>query len=194
MNPERDVPHLTAMHPTLEQLDAGLAEIRASPRDHGTLELIACRPAPGERVVLDVATLDLAVGLVGDTWHVRPSNKTPDHSPHPERQVTLINARAIAVIAGERARWPIAGDQLYVDLDLGPDNLPPGTRLAIGEAVLEVTAPPHVGCAKFSARFGADALRWVNTPAGRELNLRGIHARVITPGQIHRADPIRKQA
>lgn len=183
--------HPSAMHRTREELDAGLAAIRESPRDHGTLELIVCRPAVGERTVLEVAALDPASGVVGDNWNLRRS-QTPDGWPEPERQVTLINARVIALVAGARDRWILAGDQLYVDLDLGHENLPPGTRLQIGEAVLEVTAPPHTGCARFSARFGSDALRWVNSRDGRALNLRGIHARVAVPGQIHRGDPIRK--
>jgi len=179
------------MHLTIEDLDAGLPAIRESPRDHGTLELIACRPTVGERAVLDVAALDLGSGLVGDNWSVRGSRR-PDGWPDPERQLTLINVRAIALIAGERERWVLAGDQLYVDLDLAAANVPPGTRLQIGEAVVEVTPPPHTGCAKFSARFGDDALRWVSTPAGRALNLRGVNARVAVPGQIRRGDAVRK--
>ena len=182
------------MHQTREQLDAGLAQIRESPRDQGTLELITYRPALDERVVVDVATLDLAVGLVGDTWNMRPSSRTADRSPHPDMQLTVMNARVIALVAGDRERWPLAGDQLYVDLDLGADNLPPGTQLQIGEAVVMVTAQPHTGCAKFIARFGSDAQRWVNSPTGRALNLRGINTRVVTPGQIRRSDPVRKLA
>jgi MOSC domain-containing protein YiiM len=181
------------MHRTPEELDAGLAAIRESPRDHGTLAWIACRPTTGERTVLEVATLDFSSGVVGDSWNLRRS-RSPDGWPDPERQVTLINARVIALIAGERERWALAGDQLYVDLDLSHDNLPPGSRLEIRDAVLEVTATPHTGCAKFSERFGSEALRWVNSATGRTLNLRGIHARVVVPGQIHRGDPIRKLA
>ncbi len=179
------------MHRTLEELDAGLAAIRESPRDHGTLELIACRPAVGERAVLDLATLDVTTGLVGDTWNVRPTKK-PDRAPDPDAQVTLMNARVIALITGDRAQWPLAGDQLYVDFDLGLDNLPPGTRLQVGDAVLAVTAVPHTGCAKFTARFGSEATRWINSPTGRALNLRGINTRVVASGQIRPADPIRK--
>lgn len=180
------------MLPTREQLDAALPHLRESPRDRGTLELIAYRPAEGERVVVDVAALDLGVGLVGDTWNVRPSRHMPDRSPHPDMQLTLMNVRAIAVIAGERERWSLAGDQLYVDLDLSADNLPPGTQLQIGEARVVVTAQPHTGCAKFSARFGSDAQRWVNAPTGRALNLRGINTRVVVAGQIRRGDLVHK--
>jgi hypothetical protein len=182
------------MHRTRDELEAGLATIGESPRDQGTLELIVCRPAPGERAVLDTATLDLAVGLVGDTWNARPSSRMADHSPHPDMQLTLMNARVIDLLTGERERWPLAGDQLYVDLDLSIDNLPPGSRLQIGEAVVEVTAQPHTGCAKFTARFGSEASRWVSIPAGRALNLRGINTRIISPGQIRRGDRVRKLA
>lgn len=181
------------MHRTQEELDAGLAEIRASPRDDGIVEWISYRPSQGERVVVDRATLDLTAGMVGDTWNQRPSSRTPDRSPHPDMQLTLMNARVIALLAGDRAHWAIAGDQLYVDLDLSADNLPPGTQLSLGDAVVEVTAQPHTGCAKFTARFGSDAARWINAPAGRALNLRGVNARVVTPGVIHRADRIRKR-
>ena len=181
------------MHRTPEQLDAGLDAIRASPRDDGTLDWITCRPANGERIVLETATLDVAGGLVGDNWATRPT-KRPDQQPHPDAQVTLMNARAIDVIAGPRDRWALAGDQLYVDLDLSLDNLPAGTRLQIGDAVLEVTALPHTGCAKFTERFGSAATAWVNTPVGRALNLRGINARVLAPGQVRRGASIRKLA
>jgi len=189
---DRDDPQLLALHRTPDQLEAGLAAIRAAPNDGGTLELIACRPDKYERVVLDTATLDVDAGVVGDSWVTRGSRAMPDHAPNPEAQVTLMNARVIALLAGDRARWPIAGDQLYVDLDLSLDNLPAGTRLQLGDAVLQVTPLPHTGCAKFSARFGSEALRWVNTPTGRALNLRGIHARVVTAGRVRRGDAIRK--
>lgn len=179
-------------HRTAEQLEAGLAEILGAPTTNGTIVLIARRPAAGEREVLDRAALDLAVGLVGDTWSQRTSSRTTDGSPHPEQQLTLMSSRVIAVLAPDRADWPLAGDQLYVDLDLGADNLPPGTRLQIGSVILEVSTLPHTGCAKFSARFGSEAAKWTNSQAGRKLNLRGINARVIVPGEIARGDSIRK--
>ena len=182
------------MHRTQEQLEAGLAAILESPRDQGTVELIACRPAPGERTVLDAATFDAETGVVGDSWNARPSKLMPDRRPHPDAQVTLMNARVIALLAGDREHWAIAGDQLYVDLDLSPANLPTGTRLAVGDTVLEVTPLPHTGCAKFNARFGSDATRWINAPNGRALNLRGINTRIVTPGQVRRGDAIRKLA
>ena len=143
--------------------------------------------------MLEEATLDPAVGLVGDNWRERRARTTPDGSPDPERMLTLMSTRAIAAIAGDPGRWPLAGDQLYVDLDLGLENLPAGTRLAVGTAVLEVSAAPHTGCAKFTERFGSEATRWVNTQAGRSLNLRGINARVVTGGVVRRGDAIRKQ-
>jgi MOSC domain-containing protein YiiM len=172
-------------HAELSALDEGLPAVRRSPPDDGTVELIACRPAEGQRQVLAEAELDPEQGLVGDGWQARGT-------PHPERQLTLMNARAAALVAGPRESWALAGDQLYVDLDLGEANLPPGTRLAVGSAVIEVTAEPHRGCGKFSRRFGVDAMRWVNSAVGRELNLRGINARIVRGGVVRPGDAISK--
>jgi MOSC domain-containing protein YiiM len=170
-----------------EELTAGLDEVARSPVGTGTLELIVRRPAVAQREVVETAQLDLELGLVGDNW----STRSPDGSADPDRQLTLMNARAVALVAADPDRWPLAGDQLYVDLHLGGSELPPGTRLAIGDtAVIEVTAAPHTGCAKFSARFGIDAARLVNSPAGRALNLRGINARVVRAGTIRRGDKV----
>ena len=180
------------MHRQTEELEAGLDEIRSAPADDGVVELIVVRPAVDEREVQTEGTLDRAVGLVGDTWDQRPSGRTDDGSPHPDMQLNIMNARAAALIAGDRTRWPLAGDQLYLDLDLSGENLPAGTRLALGDAVIEVTDQPHTGCAKFSGRFGVDALRFVNSPAGRELNLRGINARVVEGGVLRAGDRVRK--
>ncbi len=181
------------MYRTAETLDAGLDHIRRSPATNGTLELIVRRPAVDEREILAEGQLDSTVGLVGDTWAERGSTKTPDGRAHPGRQLTLMNARLAALLAGDnRDRWAQAGDQLYVDLDLSETNLPAGTRLAVGDAVIKVTGEPHTGCAKFSARFGPDALRFVNSAVGRELRLRGINARVLSAGTIRVGDRIRK--
>jgi MOSC domain-containing protein YiiM len=174
-------------------LEAGLGEITRSPADVGMVELVVRRPAENEREVLDVGELDLELGLVGDAWPTRGSSRTADGGPNPGAQVTVMNARLIALLAGARERWPLAGDQLYVDLDLSADNLPPGTQLAVGTAVLEVTAEPHTGCAKFSARFGSDALRFINSPTGRQLRLRGVNARVVQPGVVRAGDEIAKR-
>jgi MOSC domain-containing protein YiiM len=156
------------------------------------LELIVRRPTIEERDVIVEGELDTAEGLVGDNWRVKGSPSTPDGSSHPDAQITLMNTRAAALIAGDRDRWPLAGDQLYVDLDISGENLPPGTRLAVGTAVLEVTDKPHTGCKKFAARFGSEAWRFVNSPVGRELNLRGINTKVITAGTVRAGDAIRK--
>ena len=177
--------------PTLQQ---GEAEVRRSPKDIGTVELIARRPAVEEREVLAEAELDPVEGMVGDCWRQRGSKATEDGSAHPDMQLTLMNARAAALIAGSVDRWPLAGDQLYVDLDLSGENLPPGTRLEIGSAVIEVTAIPHTGCGKFIRRFGVDAQRFVNSDLGRELNLRGINARIVSGGTVRQGDAIRRIA
>jgi MOSC domain-containing protein YiiM len=176
-------------------LEAGLPEIRCSPADGGRVELIVRRPAVDEREVLAEATLDPVAGLVGDTWGVRPSSRTPDGAPHPEKQLTVINARLAALIAGAVFdRQLLAGDQLYVDLDLSVANLPPGSRLQVGSAVIEVTAPPHLGCAKFSARYGPDALRFVNSATGKALRLRGLNARILVGGAVCAGDAVTKLA
>jgi MOSC domain-containing protein YiiM len=177
-------------HATVEELEAGLAHIAQSPVGMGRVELIVRRPAVDQREVVDAAEVTVELGLVGDSWIDRPSRETPDHSPDPERQLNVMNARAAALIARSADRWPLAGDQLYVDLHLGTNELPPGTRLHIGEAIIEVTPPPHRGCAKFTQRFGLAAMRFVNSEVGREMNLRGINAKVIVPGTIRTGDAI----
>ena len=179
-------------HLTREALDQGLDEIRRSPKDQGVLELIVRRPEIGEREVLAEGELDLNDGLEGDNWGSRGSASTDDGSAHPEMQLNLMNSRVIALLAGTRDRWPLAGDQLFVDLDLSVEHQPPGTRLALGTALIDVTAEPHTGCGKFVERFGLDAMRFVNSPAGRRLNLRGINAKVVQPGRVAVGDPIRR--
>jgi hypothetical protein len=181
-------------HLTMAKLEAGLAALAPSPKDEGRLELIVRRPAVGEREVLDEADLDLVVGLVGDTWNRRPSSRTQDRSPHPYMQLNLMNSRVADLIAGGRTRWPLAGDQLYIDLDLSAGSLTPWTRLTIGTAVIEITDQPHTGCDKFASRFGVDAVKFVNSSLGRTLNLRGINARVVVPGRVRSGDLVRKSA
>ena len=180
---------------TLSDLQARLDEVRAAPSDNGILKLIACRPAENERELLEEGELDLELGLVGDMWSVRPSTSTGNGGPNPEAQLTIMNARATALVSesDDHERWAEAGDQLYVDLDISQENLPAGTRLAIGEAVVEITASPHLGCGKFSSRFGVDAHKFVNSATGRELRLRGVNARVVTPGTVRRGDTVSKQ-
>jgi hypothetical protein len=150
--------------------------------------MIVRRPAVRAREVIEEGELDVAEGLVGDNWRQRSSNRTVDGSPHPDMQLNVISSRVAALVAQVKERWQLAGDQLYVDLDLSAANLPPGTQLAIGSAVIEVTSQPHTGCSKFVERFGVDAMKFVNSPLGRELNLRGINARVVKPGKIRVGD------
>ncbi|MEQ8839454.1 MAG: hypothetical protein RIB98_00600 [Acidimicrobiales bacterium] len=173
------------------QLEATLDHVRASPAE-GTLELIVQRPAVDERIELAEAELNTDEGLAGDTWNQRGSKRTEDGSPHPDMQLNIMNARILAAIAQSPDRMALAGDQLIVDMDLSEANLPAGTELAIGEAVIQVTDQPHTGCAKFSRRFGVEAHRFVNSETGKQLRLRGINARVVTPGTIRQGDQIRK--
>ena len=168
---------------------AALAAAPPEPRDRGTLAVLVARPAPGERTVLEAGALDAEVGLVGDTWAGRGSSRTADGTSHPDMQLTLMSTRVLAAVA-DPARWPLAGDQLLVDLDLSPANLPVGTRLEVGSAVVVVTDQPHTGCALFAARFGVDALRVIGTPEGRAQRLRGINARVEVPGTLAPGDAV----
>jgi hypothetical protein len=174
------------------RFEAELDTIREAPAGSGTVELLVRRPAVDEREVVDEVELDLVEGLVGDNWLTRGSRAMADGSANPKAQLTVMNARLAAVVAGPREQWAAAGDQLYVDFDLSKENVPPGTRLAVGSAVIEVTDEPHTGCAKFSARFGSAALRFINSPSGRALNLRGINARVVEPGRVRNGDAISK--
>ena len=179
-------------HRTTVELEAALVEVRQAPADDGTVDLIVGRPATGEREVLDEGLLDLAEGLVGDNWRERGSRHTPDGAAEPDRQLNVINARLSRLVAVDPERRALAGDQLHLDLDLSIANLPPGTRLALGSAVIEVTEPPHLGCAKFVERFGREAMRFVNSPLGRELRLRGMNAKVVVAGTVRPGDTVAK--
>ena len=183
--------HGVIHYATTAELDAGLDRIRRAPRTAGRLELIVRRPGIGTRELLDTARLDLDDGLVGDGWRSRGSSRTPDGSANRAAQITLMSSRVAALVAREGPdRWALAGDQLYVDLDLSGDNLPPGAQLAIGSAVLELSPAPHTGCKKFADRFGMDAARFVNSPTGRALRLRGANAFVVVPGEVRVGDVI----
>ena len=178
----------TVTHLSKEQLEAGLDQILQSPKDEGILELIVVRPAEGERQVLEVGELNEVEGLIGDNWNVRPSTSTPDNSPHPEKQLNIMNSRSVALIAQDKDRWQLAGDQLYIDLDLSDENLPAGSRIKIGTAIIEITPPPHNGCKKFVERFGLDAMKFVNSEIGKKHHLRGVCAKVVQSGTIKTGD------
>ena len=175
-------------HLSRERLEAGLDHIREAPRNHGRLVLVVRRPDVGRRELPEEAVLDRVTGLEGDNWLTRGSTSTPDGSANPRKQVTVMNARVARLVAGGIARMPLAGDQLYVDLDISVNNLPAGSLLAMGEAVLEVSEDPHHGCAKFVERFGAEAMRFVNSRIGRQLRLRGMNTRVVVPGTVRLGD------
>jgi MOSC domain-containing protein YiiM len=175
---------------TPAELEAGLDHLRAAPKGEGVVELIVRRPTVDERETVDEAELDLEDGLVGDSWRAR--GRSGGRPANEKAQITVTNARSAALVAGDRERWPLAGDQLFVDFDLSGEHIPPGTQLAVGTAVIEVTDDPHTGCKKFSERFGLEALKFVNSPEGRALNLRGINTRVVQPGTVRVGDAIRR--
>ena len=180
------------LHLTTEQIEQGLDFVLQSPKDNAVIKLIVRRPKIGEREVLEKGEIDLEVGLVGDCWKTRGSSRTTDGFGHPDMQLNLMNTRIIDLIAQDKERWKLAGDQFFVDLDLSEENIPPGTRLSIGTATIERTEIPHLGCKKFIDRFGKDAMRFVNSDMGKSLNLRGINAKVIKPGTVKRGDVIVK--
>ncbi|HWD09371.1 MAG TPA: MOSC domain-containing protein [Actinomycetota bacterium] len=191
-------------HLTRPELDAGLPWLLQSPSDAGHVELIVRRPALNQREVLEEAVLDLTVGLVGDNWLARGNRHTPDHAPDPDAQVTVINSRLAALVAGYRPsgttaagdpsidRRALAGDQLYVDFDISEDNLATGSYLQVGTAVIEISAKPHTGCIKFTQRFGRQAVQFVNSSTGRRLRLRGLNARMVVGGRVRAGDLVSK--
>jgi hypothetical protein len=183
---------VSVRHLSTHEIEGGLDHIKQSPKDDGVLHLIVRRPRVGARETLDEAELDTTTGLVGDSWSQRKSSRTADGSPHPDMQLNVMNVRTIALLAQAEERWSLAGDQLFIDLDLSEHNLPAGTQLALGTAVIEVTGQPHAGCGKFVERFGVDAMHFVNSPAGRSLRMRGLNAKVVRAGRIRAGDVVRK--
>jgi hypothetical protein len=182
----------TVKHLTMEELEAALDHLRGAPKDEGVVKLIVRRPQVDEREVIDEAELDPVGGLIGDSWIRRGSRRTLDGSPHPDMQINIMNARVTSLVAQELERWPLAGDQLYIDMDLSKENLPAGSRIAIGSAVLEVSPLPHTGCHKFVARFGLEAMQFVNSTVGKELCLRGINAKVVQGGVVKLGNKAKK--
>ena len=183
---------MAAKHLTTAELESGLPEIRQSPNNDGELQLISRRPAIGERDLIETGELDTTQGLVGDDWSTRGQHQTPPRDPKPHAQLTLMNARAAQLVSGSKERWALAGDQLYVDFDIGRDNLPIGSRVQIGDAIVEVTAEPHPGCKKFVERFGMDAMTFVNSEEGKQMCLRGINTKIVQSGAIRVGDKINK--
>ena len=188
--PPLDVP--SSFHLTTEQIQAGMPNINQSPSDNGTLELIVIRPESDTRRVLGQVQLSQEGGVHGDRWAKESWKKLPDGRPHPDVQVALTNARLVDLLSQTKDQWSWAGDNLFVDLDLSAENLPPGAKLSIGDTILEVTAEPHNGCKKYAQRFGKDAIRFINSPEGKKLHLRGIYARVVQAGTIRVGDAISK--
>ncbi|QEG37743.1 hypothetical protein Pr1d_50900 [Bythopirellula goksoeyrii] len=178
------------LHLTLDEMESQLEHIRQSPSDNGVLEMIVCRPDVDQRQMLFEAKVDPEQGLLGDSWLTRGDYR--GGPANADTQINVMNSRVISLLAQDRERWQLAGDQLYVDFDLSDENLPVGSKLTIGSAVLEVTAEPHTGCKKFAQRFGPDATKFVNSPEGKRLHLRGINARVVQGGTVRTGDTIRK--
>ncbi len=171
-------------HLTTEEIENNLAQVIESPKDNGTLNLICCRPNENEREILQTGELDIEKGLIGDNWRSRNANI--------DTQLTIMNSRIVDLIAQDKERWKLAGDQLFVDFNLSDENLPHGSKIQIGTAILEVTPQPHNGCKKFVERFGLDAMKFVNSPVGKQFHLRGIYAKVIQSGTIQQGEIVKK--
>lgn len=180
------------MQRTTKELEAKLPYIFDSPSDDGKVEMIAARPAPGERLSMRAGKLDSHLGLVGDNWKERGSRHRPDGSANPAAQVTMMNSRLARAISTDGKDWILAGDQIYVDMDLSTENLPAGSQLQIGDAIVEISEQPHTGCAKFVERFGRDALRFVNVGRGKEMRLRGVNCFVISGGEFKVGAKVKK--
>ena len=178
---------------TIADLEASLGHLRAAPAETGSLEMVVRRPAGGLREILDEGVLDEAVGLVGDNWLSRARSRAIAEGRHLDAMVTVMGARMVGLLGDTAEVRALAGDQLYVDLDISHENLPAGSRIGVGaEAVLEVTAKPHTGCKKFLAHFGDDALAFVNCDVGRQLRLRGLNGRVVRGGVVRPGDVVRR--
>jgi hypothetical protein len=177
------------MHRTTDELTDQLDRILAAPADVGVIEMIVRRPDTDLREVVDSAKLDSDDGLIGDNWS---QTIYEDGTPDKPTQLTLMNSRVADAVAIDRDRWPLAGDQIYVDMNLSVGNLPAGTRIRVGDAVVEISAVPHTGCKKFASRFGKDALRFANVGVGKENRFRGVNAFVVESGEVHTGDRISK--
>ncbi len=171
------------------EIEAGMAHVAASPKDAGRVEAIFIRPETDEREALQEVRISPEGGVEGDRWS---RSGREEKAPDPRSQVSLMNVRVLNLIAPDKERWPMAGDNLIVDLDLDVENLPVGQRLSIGNAVLEVTEVPHPGCKKFLARYGKDAMGYINANERKDLRLRGVFAKVIEPGTVSVGDTIDK--
>lgn len=177
------------MHRTTTELEGHVASILEAPKDAGPIEMIVRRPAEGDREVVESAVLTTAEGLLGDNWVERVDENGDPYFP---AQLTLMNARVADAVAVTRERWPLAGDQVYVDMDISHDNLPPGARIRLGDAIVEISDVPHTGCNKFSGRFGAEALRFANVGVGRDNRFRGVNAFVVEGGSFSVGDKVTK--
>jgi hypothetical protein len=172
-----------ARHLGADALAAGALALAAAPRDAGRLALIVRRLATGARETPADVGLCLEEGVPGDAWSRRPPKK-------PEAQLAVMR-RDVAELLANGQPLTLFGDQLFVDLDVSAANLPPGTRLRVGAALVEMTSEPHDGCRKFRERFGADAFRFVQAKATRDRNFRGVYWRVVEPGRAAVGDPVR---
>lgn len=179
-------------HVTTAIIEKQLPYVEASPKDNGVIKLIVVRPKTNKRQILDSCFISYEKGMEGDNWTLGCWKTTEDGSPHPDVQIAITNYRIHEIFSNLDKDRALAGDNLFVDLDLSERNLKAGDRLALGSAIIKITSVPHNGCGKFKERFGIDALKFVNSPIGKQMHLRGIYAKVIQNGIVSVNDTIKK--
>lgn len=183
---------MTSIHPTRAECDAALTHILDAPKVSAPIDMLCFRPDYGVRSFPDRIQVSVARGIEGERWLRDPWLKLPDGRPDPRIQISVLPKRVADLCWRNRDVSPHPGDTLIADLDMTSANMPVGTRLQVGSAVIEVSDVFNNGCAKWYAQYGADSVKWINHRPHRPLRLRGILCRVVVDGEIRKSDLIEK--
>lgn len=182
---------MTERHPTLDVCMAAMPDILAAPKDNAPIRSLCLRPGIGQRQFVDSLTMTVSEGIPGDRWLTNPWRKLADGSPDPEIQVSILPTRVCDLVWREGDRAPHPGDPIVADMDMGVDNLPPGSLIQAGSAVLEVSAIFNTACVKWRNRYGLESFRWINMDDHPRHRLRGILCAVREGGTVTRTDPLK---
>jgi hypothetical protein len=180
------------MTPDMPGLMAALPFVMAAPADNAPVRQLCFRPDRHARSFPDQLALTRAAGIPGDRWLAEPWLRLPDGAPDPDIQVSILPARVLDLIWKPGDTAPHPGDPIIADMDLSLANLPPGTLVQAGSAVLRVSALFNDGCVKWKARYGADAKDWITAPGHPALRLRGILCAVVQDGAVRIGDRLQK--